>query len=84
MNTNISDEKFRNLIRRLLENNQSPTLTSGWYEVEIYYNHRALPKRMIKRLAIYSAKGEASKRLDELHNIRMQVEEELDKLKESK
>lgn len=56
MNTNISNEKFRNLIRRLLENNQSPVLTSGLYEVEIYYNHRALPKRMIKRLAIYSIK----------------------------
>lgn len=84
MNTNISNEKFRHLIRRLLENNQSPVLTSGLYEVEIYYNHRALPKRMIKRLAIYSIKWEALKRLHELHKIRVQVEEELDKLKESK
>lgn len=68
-NPRISKAEFKRIIKEMLFEGQNPCLEQTGTEINLWYNHPVLPKRLCHRMAMFKTRHYASEFMEELAEI---------------
>ena len=75
-NPYINKTHFKHIIKEMLFEGQNPVLEQSGTEINLYYNHPVLPKRLCHRMGMFRTQHFCAQYLEELADIMETVRKE--------